>query len=222
MLYVGVFYVVFEKLLENRQPEFLYFLMVGKLTFIWFSKSVSQAANSLETNRGLIAQLNLPKELFPLSVIHEGLYRQAVVFSFLLIVLSVAGYTPNIHWIWLLPLMLVQFLLIIGCGLLAALLVCLQRDFKILIQLGMIFLLFMSGIFWDVRSIHDTQIFKWLMILNPVAVLIDSYRQVLIVGMPPELNGLRWALCESLLLVCLMLLAYGRLHFWIARRVINR
>ena len=214
--------MVFEKLLENRQPEFLYFLMVGKLTFIWFSKSVSQAANSLETNRGLIAQLNLPKELFPLSVIHEGLYRQAVVFSFLLIVLSVAGYTPNIHWIWLLPLMLVQFLLIIGCGLLAALLVCLQRDFKILIQLGMIFLLFMSGIFWDVRSIHDTQIFKWLMILNPVAVLIDSYRQVLIVGMPPELNGLRWALCESLLLVCLMLLAYGRLHFWIARRVINR
>ena len=36
MLYVAVFYLVFEKLLQSRQPDFLYFLMVGKLVFIWF------------------------------------------------------------------------------------------------------------------------------------------------------------------------------------------
>ena len=31
LLYVGVFYLVFEILLDSRQPDFLYFLMVGKL-----------------------------------------------------------------------------------------------------------------------------------------------------------------------------------------------
>ena len=75
MLYIGVFYLVFHQLLGDRQPDFLVFLAVGKLAFIWFSKSVNQAAGSLLNSNGLIAQLNLPKHLFPLSVVQEGVYR---------------------------------------------------------------------------------------------------------------------------------------------------
>ena len=82
MLCVGVFYLVFDQLLGTRPPDFLVFLAVGKLTFIWFSK-VTQASNSLIQSKGVIAQVNLPKYLFPLSVIQEGLYRQAAVFVFL-------------------------------------------------------------------------------------------------------------------------------------------
>ena len=47
LLWVGVFYLVFEVFLGTGRADFLVFLAVGKLTFIWFSKSVSQAANSL-------------------------------------------------------------------------------------------------------------------------------------------------------------------------------
>ncbi|MEQ8515100.1 MAG: ABC transporter, partial [Chromatocurvus sp.] len=39
LLYVAVFYVVFVLILQNRQENFLVFLMCGKLAFIWFSKS---------------------------------------------------------------------------------------------------------------------------------------------------------------------------------------
>ena len=35
LLFVLVFYVVFELILQNRKEDFLVFLMVGKLTFIW-------------------------------------------------------------------------------------------------------------------------------------------------------------------------------------------
>ena len=38
LLWVAVFYVVFEVLLKNGRADFLIFLAVGKLTFIWFSK----------------------------------------------------------------------------------------------------------------------------------------------------------------------------------------
>ena len=82
-LYVAVFYVVFQLLLDSRQPDYLYFLAVGKLTFIWFSKSVVQASSSIETNRGLISQVTIRKEVFPLAAIQQGFYRQLVVLSFL-------------------------------------------------------------------------------------------------------------------------------------------
>ena len=222
LLYVAVFYIVFEKLLNARQPEFLVSLMVGKLTFIWFSKSVTHAATSLELNKGLMAQLDIPKHLFPLSVLHEGLYRQSAVFAFLGVFLVVEGHTPNALWWWLLALFVIQYLLIVGVALIAALLVCVQRDFQVLVQLGMVFLLFMSGIFWDIRSIQDPVVQDWLLRLNPMAVLVDAYRQVLLWNEVPSASYLTWVLAEALALLALGALCYRRLHFWINERVITR
>ena len=218
LLYVAVFYLVFDILLGSRQPDFLYFLMVGKLTFIWFSKSVNQAAGSLEANKGLMAQTNLRKELFPLAVIHQGFYRQLAVFGFL----SIGGYLPSAVWLWLIPLTLLQAMLIAGCGLLGALLVSLRRDFRLVIQLGTVFLLFMSGIFWDLNTIADARLRDGLLMVNPLANLIDCYRQVLMLGEAPEAIRLAWVLGESLLLLIPAWVAYDRLQFWIARQVVTR
>lgn len=222
MLYVAVFYVVFEKLLQNRQPDFLSFLMVGKLVFIWFSKSVSQAASSIEGNKGLMAQINLRKEILPLTVMHQGLYRQLVVFSFLIIFIVFSGYAVTATWWWLVPVLLIQTLLVAACGLLAALLVCVQRDCLLLIQLGMVFLLFISGIFWDLNAIPDEGSRQWLMVLNPLATLIDCYRQILLSGMPPSQDALIRVLVQALALLGLVLFAYDRLQYWIARQVLSR
>ena len=222
LLYVAVFYVVFEKLLQNRQPDFLYFLIVGKLSFIWFSKSVNQASNSLVMNKGLIAQVYLRKELLPMAVIHQGFYRQVVIFAFLLILLLVGGYAPGSVWLWLIPIALIQALLVAGCGMLAALLVCLQREFRFVVQMGTLFLLFMSGVFWDINAIADETARQWLLRLNPVAALIDAYRQVLMLGAQPNRSTLTWALFEAIVLMGLATWLYRRLQFWIARRVVAR
>ena len=222
LLYVAVFYVVFEKLLQNRQPDFLYFLIVGKLSFIWFSKSVNQASNSLVMNKGLIAQVYLRKELLPMAVIHQGFYRQVVIFAFLLILLLVGGYAPGSVWLWLVPIALIQALLVAGCGMLAALLVCLQRDFRFVVQMGTLFLLFMSGVFWDINAIADETARQWLLRLNPLAALIDAYRQVLMQGAQPNLSILSWALFEAVVLMGMATWLYERLQFWIARRVVAR
>jgi lipopolysaccharide transport system permease protein len=222
MLYVAVFYLVFVKLLDNRQPDFLVFLAVGKLAFIWFSKSVNQAGISLIQNRGLIAQVDLPKHLFPMTVLHEGLYRQLAVFAFLIFFIALAGFMPTALWWWLVPLAVIQYVLIIGCSLLAALLVCVRRDFQLLIQLGTVFLLFMSGVFWDVRSISDPELAYWLQVLNPLVILLDSYRQVLLWGQAPDVSALLWVCTESVVLLLSALYLYRRLHYWLAIQAITQ
>ena len=222
MLYVGIFYLVFDQLLGTRQPDFLVFLAVGKLTFIWFSKSVNQASLSLVNSRGLIAQVTLSKHLFPLSVVQEGVYRQAAVFGFLLLFLLLAGYPPEVGWFWLLPLIVLQYLLITSCALFGALLVCWRRDFQMLIQLGTIFLLFMSGVFWDVQSIQNADLVQWLSILNPLLVLLSAYREVLMSGQVPDLASLCWVFTESVVLLLSALWLYTRLNYWLAQRAITQ
>ena len=221
-LYIAVFYVVFQLLLDSRQPDYLYFLAVGKLTFIWFSKSVVQAASSIETNRGLISQVTIRKEVFPLSAIQQGFYRQLVVLSFLLVLLFLSGKGQFHYWFWLLPLMFVQMLLISGVGLLAALVVCWHKDFQHLIQLGMMFLLFVSGVFWDVNAVADADVRRWLLLLNPLATLIDAYRQILLLGSPPKTDLMFVLLCQSLLLLSIAVGAYQIFQSRIALRVLSR
>lgn len=220
MLYVGVFYLVFVLFLGNRQPDFLIFLAVGKLSFIWFSKSVNQAALSLVNSREVMGQTNLPKHLFPVAVMHEGVYRQAAVFAFLLVLVMALGYAPTLAWVWLIPLVVTQYLLILACGLGAAVLVCLQRDFQMLIQLGMVFLLFMSGVFWDINTLSNATAVFWLETLNPLAVLLDSYRQILLSGRAPDSGQLALIGFQSTALIGIMMWLYRRLHFWLAERAI--
>ena len=59
LLYVAVFYVVFNVILDSRRLDFLAFLMCGKLAFIWFSKSVNQASSSIVCKRWLHSPVRL-------------------------------------------------------------------------------------------------------------------------------------------------------------------
>lgn len=220
LLYVLVFYVVFELILQNRRDDFLVFLMCGKLTFIWFSKSVTQSARSIRNAKGLIGRVDVPKSLFPLATIQEGLYKQASVFVLLITVLLAAGYAPSAVWGWLLPLVLVNYLMIVACGLLAAWLVCLMLDVHMLVSLGMTFLLFVSGIFWDPRDLADPVTTEWILALNPLAFLIDAYRQVLMAGVPPDAGHLVIVALFSLLLAGGMLLLMRTQEQQLALRVI--
>ena len=221
-LYISVFYVVFQLLLDRRQPDFLYFLTVGKLVFVWFSKSVVQASSSIETNKGLISQVLIRKEVFPLAAVLQGVYRQLVVFSILFLLLFVSDKGHFYYWFLLLPLILIQVVLITGCGLLAALMVCWQKDFQHLIQLGMLFLLFVSGVFWDVNDIADAEVRDWVLLLNPLAALIDAYRQILLLGSLPKVGTISVVLAQSIFLLAIAVGAYQFFQPRITLRVLSR
>lgn len=204
LLYVGVFYVVFNIILDSRRADFLVFLMCGKLPFVWFSKSVTQASNSIVSNAGLIGRIDVPKTLFPMAIIQEGVYKQSVVFALLFAVLLVYGYRPSLEWFWLVPIMLVNYLMIVACAFVGSVLVCFMRDFSMLIGLGMIFLMFTSGIFWDVRSLEPAMA-ELVLLYNPMAFILDAYRWVLMNNSMPDLVHLGWlGLLFALVIVLLV------------------
>ena len=221
LLWVAVFYVVFVVILGTRQSDFLPFLMVGKLAFVWFSKSVTQASNSIITGRGLVGKINVPKTLFPMAVVQEGLYRQAAVFLIMFVYLLVSGYEVTTTWFYLLPVMAVNYVMVIACALLGAYLVCMARDFAPLIGLGMMFLLFTSGIFWDVRELSDPQKIETVLNANPMAFMLDAYRQVLMYDTPPDLLHLLTIAAGFGALFCLMVLVMRRSSQYLALKVLT-
>lgn len=187
LLYIMVFYVVFSTLLNSRGPDFIFFLMTGKLPFIWFSKSVTQASSSIIAGKGLVGRVDIPKTLFPMAVVQEGMYRQAAIFLMMFVALWINGYALTSTWFYLIPLIIVCYLMIVACSFIGACLVCMMRDFVPLISLGMILLMFTSGIFWDLRSLGSPDKIDLVLTLNPLAFLLDGFRQVLMHGTAPDM-----------------------------------
>ena len=207
LLWVSVFYVVFVLILAAQESEFLVFLMTGQLVFVWFSKSVQHASGSIVGATGLIGKINVPKTLFPLATVQEGLYRQIAVFAVMVLFLLTNGCAITATWWYLLPVIFVTYVVIVACAFLGACLVCLARDFSNLIALGMMFLMFTSGIFWDVRALGDPNKTERIMAINPLAFVVDCYRQIMIHDIPPDmLHLLIVGSCFGALLVVMVLL----------------
>lgn len=221
LLFVGVFYVVFNVILDSRRADFLAFLMCGKLAFIWFSKTVNQASNSIVASQGLVGKIDVPKTLFPMAVVQESLYKQVTVFLLLFAVLLVWGYPITATWLWLVPLMLVNYLMIVACSFIGACLVCIVRDFRMLIPLGMTFLLFTSGIFWDVRDLGDPAKTELLLALNPLAFILDAYRQVLMFQTPPDVVHLLQIGVVSTVVIAVMVRVMRKGSQYLALKVLT-
>ncbi|RHW74880.1 ABC transporter permease [Colwellia sp. RSH04] len=182
LLFVALFYFVFKYVLYRGGDDFFIFLMVGKIPFLWFSKAVSSGANSIIQNKGLLAQRVIPKIIFPLVNCQEAFYKQLFAFAILLIFLVFNGFANLLNWWQLVPLILLQYILIIGVASFFSVFVTFATDFTVIISMFMMGLMFTSGIFWDVNLIQDQSLKELLLILNPLAALIDGYRQVLMYG----------------------------------------
>jgi lipopolysaccharide transport system permease protein len=221
LLWVAVFYVVFVIILGTQQPDFLLFLATGKLAFVWFSKSVTQASNSIVGGRGLVGKINVPKTLFPMAVVQECMYRQVAVFGLMVTFLLSAGYEITATWWYLLPLLMVNYVMIVACSFVGACLVCLARDFTPLIALGMMFLMFTSGIFWDVRELGDPNKIELVLAVNPVAFIIDAYRQITMHDTPPDMIHLLSIGAGFGALLCAMVLLMRRGSQYLALRALT-
>lgn len=219
MLWALAFFFVFEILLEFGRD--LFFIICGKVPFLWFSKSVTNGSNSIVSGKSLINQTNIPKQFFPYETIQGILYKQWLVFLVLFGLAIAFGHMPTWYWLLVFPLIVVQYLLIVAVTLIGALLVSYVRDVRLLINMSMLFLMFTSGVFWDLSRISDPikreMVFTW----NPLAYLLDAYRRIIMHNTMYDMVHLLILAGVFLAVIALMHVIYGVKSQAIASRVIN-
>jgi len=208
-LMVGVFYLVFAVFLARGTADFVVFLVCGKIPFLWFSKSISNAANSIKSGRGLINQTSIPMPFFPMLVVFQDAFKQLVVFLFMLTFVAMYGFEPSWVWFSLIFVILTQFLLVCAVALLFAAITPFLPDFKFLIGTIMLALMFGSGIFFSYKEVLLPQ-HQQLFLMNPLANLIKNYRQVLMDNIMPDWTALAAICLASLALIFAMTLYYRK------------
>lgn len=199
-LFIAMYYVIFGIFLNSRTDDFVAFLIVGKIPFLWFSRTVNNASNALVAGGGLMNQINIPKIFFPAVVIGQDLVKTVFVFLLMLAILVGMGYEPTLNWFAIIPIALMQLLFVSSLAVLFSALVPFLPDMKFIVGTFVTLMMFASGIFYDPMQFLKPE-HKELFFLNPLASAISMYRKVLMENTLPD-----WAYLGAMAGACLVAL----------------
>lgn len=216
-MHLTVYYLVFGVLLRHGGDDYVAYLLVGIVHWLWFAKSIQNASSAILVSRGLILQLPLHTAIFPLAEVLRDALKQLLVVGVLLGILAAMGYTPHLL-LMLYPLLFaLQLLLILPCAGLAAALMPYIPDMRVIIPAGLQLGMFVSGVFFT-RDLIPAD-YQWLLQLNPVYLILESQRDVLIRQRAPDWPALGCLLAALLLANLLLLQLFTRLNRRFARIV---
>ncbi len=185
MIYLCAFYILFVFVLKRGGQDFVPFFLCGAVVWKWFASGLNGGSQSIIVNRGLLQQVYVPKFIFPVIAVLGSTARFLPVFLVLVVFMLVYGMPIHAGWLALPVVALTQFCLILALALLAGAITPFLPDLKVAIDNGLIFLFFVSGIFFNINEVQEPA--KSYLFLNPMAVLINEYRSIFIFGMWPDL-----------------------------------
>ncbi len=197
LLYMGAFYVLFGIGLRQGGDNFLFFLLCGLVPWKWFSSTLNSGSRSIVANAGLINQVYLPKYVFPLIVVVINTFKFTLVFPVLLLILILSGFELSNTWWSLLPVLAIQLMMVASCTCLLSCLVPYLPDLRYVIDNGMLLLMFLSGVFFSIDAMAPE--IRSILLLNPIALLLECYREILLEGSMPNLNDLAYVIFISFL-----------------------
>jgi lipopolysaccharide transport system permease protein len=185
---MGAFWLVFDVILKTGGPDYLPFLLIGMTLWQWMKSCITHGGYAIWSNLSMVRQVNLPPIVFPLIAMLSDTVKFMFIFALLVVILWAMGYPPNSAY-WALPILfLAIFAAAAGAGFVVASIVPLVPDLRFVIEQVLTVVMFLSGVIFPLSKVPPG--LQWLMALNPVAVVMEDARGILMHGQLPNWIGL--------------------------------
>jgi lipopolysaccharide transport system permease protein len=187
-VFVGVFRASWPGTPKGSGIEFALQVFAGLLVFNLFSEVANRAPNLVVEQPNLVKKVIFPIELLAWVTVLSGLFHLLISAGTLLVVLALARGTLPITALAL-PLVLLPFLpVLLGLGWFLSAVGVFVRDISALMGMLVSLIMFLSPVFYSVSSL-DPEIRFWMQ-LNPLSLIIEQVRAVLLMGQWPDWSAL--------------------------------
>lgn len=217
LLMTLVYAIVFPFILKNGQPHYVTFLITGIIPWTFFTTCICQGTNTVLINGGIIKKVYFPREILPISVVTSALINFLIscLIIFIFLIVSGIGFSFNIL---LLPVIIViQYILQLGIVLITSAIDVYVRDAEYIIN----FLVQM--LFYATPVLYSSNLFppsiSWVLNLNPMTTIINSYRDILFYQQLPNFKWLGFVFVVSMVILGLGILIFKKLEKGFAEEV---
>lgn len=193
---------------EGSLGELALILFVGMALYSFLAECLGRAPGLIMTHSNYVKNVIFPLEMLPAVMVASGLLTLAATFVVILLLHLTLG--SGWHWtVLLLPVVVLPLVLfVLGCSWFLASLGVYMRDIQHLIAPLVQLFMFLSPVFYPMAALPDP-LRPWLQ-LNPLALVIEQTRGIILFGQPPAWGP--YLLCLSASALVALLGAY-----WFAR-----
>ena len=209
-----MFTFVFSKIarISTDQP-YPIFSYTALLPWTLFATSISFGVNSLINNMNLVTKTYFPREVLPLGVIGAALFDFLIASSIFVLLMIYYKVPVTIHFLWIPVFLIIQIFLMLGIILIGSALTVFYRDVRFIVPLGLQLWMYATPIIYPIKMVEDNlPQFRTLYALNPMVGIVNSYRAVILEGVPPNLTDLGIAAAVSVILFIVAYIIFKRLE----------
>jgi len=216
LIYIVLFSTVFSALMRARLPGvesghgYTIYLISGLLVWNLFAQSVSRLSTWYRDRAHLYRKVSIGLLGPPLSILISELTIYIVSMSFFSIFLLGIGYPISWQWAWLLLVVGVFLTFAFAVGLIAGMLEVFIPDIRRVIPIALQIGFWLSPIVYTVdilpTALQNAQ--DW----NPIAMILQSVRQVILYGSALSLNFLLLPIAAAMTLLWALIILHRRIH----------
>ena len=217
LLSVLVYAIVFPLVLKSTQPHYVTFLIIGIIPWTFFTTAVSQGTTTVIANGGIIKKVYFPREILPISVVTSALVNFIIGCLIIAIFLIFSGIGFNIALIALPLIIIIQYIFTLGLVFITSAINVYIRDAEYIINF------FVNMLFYATPIIYSADLFPrsvaWILNFNPLAVIINGYRNILYYHQFPNFIGLLGVFIFSVFLLFIGIKVFKKLERGFAEEV---
>lgn len=218
LLMTLVYALVFSVIMRSTQDNFVTFLIVAILPWNYFSVTISSGTSSILMNAGIIKKIYFPREILPVSINTSGLINFLISCLIILIFLIVTGIGFSWYLIFFPLILITQYVFQLGIILITSAIEIYVRDFEYIIQFILNLMFYATPILYESNA-FDGKFFGHILKLNPMATIINSYRDIFFYQSMPRIKSLLIVFLLSCVLLYIGLLIFKKLEKGFAEEV---
>ncbi|WP_299302579.1 ABC transporter permease [uncultured Brachybacterium sp.] len=215
------YFVIFGLVLKigKGMENFPAFLIIGILLYRSTATSITSGTGLLRSNKAMIKAFTFPRASIPISAVLQATMTAVfttMVMCFAIMVIPPFA-LPQISWVLVIPIFLIQAVLNLGLMLITARIGFHVPDMANVLAVVSRFLMYGSGVMFPIERFLDNETALSIVTLNPLYQIIDMMRTVLLDGQVPDLRA--WIIS---IVSAVGILVVGFIYFWRAEESYGR
>jgi len=208
LLLLGVLFVVFSTIFKFEIENFPIYLLLGLITWNFFKNGTSIALGSLTNRSAFISQIYFPRAIPGLSAGVTAAIMLITELVILGIFMAVLNFTPSLTILYLIPIFLLEFILILGIALPLSVLNAKFKDTEfiwgVILQAGF----FLTPIFYQFDMLPETA--RNILQFTPMVQIVTMAHHVTLYGELPSVNSILYAIFSISIIVVIGYLIFRK------------
>jgi lipopolysaccharide transport system permease protein len=185
-----IYTVIFSRIVRVPSDDAPYavFAYSALLPWTFFATALSSATNSLVSHFSLVTKVYFPREILPLTYVIAALVDFLVASSVLGVLLAYYDIALSGNALFAIPTIAVLTLFAIAISLLLCAIQVRYRDIGMALPLLLQVWMFATPVVYPLTLVPE----RWqaLYSLNPMVGIVESFRRVILQGVPPDFHSL--------------------------------